>query len=110
MFITLVESGFNRELGFEVIEKSIGIRKDAYWFGEAQGRIVVSVSEESKHAFTDFMKTMTVPFAELGKVTANGIVIDNENWGRIGEWKEKYDDAITNLLKGNEAESALTAI
>ncbi len=110
LFITLVESGFNRELGFEVIEKSIGIRKDAYWFGEAQGRIVVSVSEESKHAFTDFMKTMTVPFAELGKVTANGIVIDNENWGRIGEWKEKYDDAITNLLKGNEAESALTAI
>jgi len=110
LFITLVESGFNRELGFEVIEKSIGIRKDAYWFGEAQGRVIVSVSEEGKHAFTDFMKTMTVPFAELGKVTANEIIIDNENWGRIGEWKEKYDDAITNLLKGNEAESALTAI
>ena len=110
LFITLVESGFNRGLGFEVIERSLGIRKDAYWFGEAQGRIVVSVSEGGKHAFTDFMKTMNVPFDELGKVTANEIIIDNDNWGRIAEWKEKYDNAITNLLKANEAESALTAI
>ena len=93
-----------------MIERSLGIRKDAYWFGEAQGRIVVSVSEGGKHAFTDFLKTMNVPFDELGKVTANEIIIDNENWGRIAEWKEKYDDAITNLLKANEAESALTAI
>ena len=110
LFITLAESGFNRGLGFEVIERSIGIRKDAYWFGEAQGRIVVSVSEGGKHAFTDFMKTMNVPFSELGTVTANEIIIDNENWGRINEWKEKYDNAITNLLKANEAGSALTAI
>ena len=110
LFITLAESGFNRGLGFEVIERSLGIRKDAYWFGEAQGRIVVSVLEGHKHAFTDFMQTMNVPFSELGKVTANEIIIDNENWGRINEWKEKYDDAITNLLKGNEAESALAAI
>ena len=110
LFITLVESGFNRGLGFEVIERSLGIRKDAYWFGEAQGRIVVSVSEAGKSAFVDFMETKSVPFSELGKVTANEIIIDNENWGRINEWKEKYDDAISNLLKGNEAESALTAI
>jgi len=110
LFITLVESGFNRGLGFEVIERSLGIRKDAYWFGEAQGRIVVSVSEAGKSAFVDFMETKSVPFSELGKVTANEIIIDNENWGRINEWKEKYDDAISNLLKGDEAESALTAI
>ena len=110
LFITLAESGFNRGLGFQVIERSLGIRKDAYWFGEAQGRIVVSVNEFGKHDFADFMKTMDVPFTELGKVTANEIIIDNENWGRIAEWKEKYDDAITNLLKANEAESALTAI
>ena len=110
LFITLAESGFNRGLGFEVIERSLGIRKDAYWFGEAQGRVVVSVQEGYKQAFTDFMQAMNVPFSELGKVTANEMIIDNENWGRINEWKEKYDDAITNLLKGNEAESALTAI
>jgi len=110
LFVTLAESGFNRELGFSVIEKSLGIRKDAYWFGEAQGRVVVSVNEKSKLAFTEFMQTTNVHCVELGMVTANDIIIDNENWGRICQWKEKYDDAITVLLKGNEAESALTAI
>ncbi|MDE3253257.1 MAG: phosphoribosylformylglycinamidine synthase subunit PurL, partial [Bacteroidota bacterium] len=43
--ITLLESGFFRELGFEV-EAETDIRKDAYWFGEAQGRVVVSCTAE----------------------------------------------------------------
>ena len=110
LFITLVESGFNRGLGFEVIEKAMGIRKDAYWFGEAQGRVVVSVDHTNKHALVDLLQSMNIPFSEIGKVTANELIVDNENWGRIAEWKEKYDNAITNLLKGEAAESALSAI
>ncbi len=110
LFVALVESGFNRELGFEVIEKSIGIRKDAYWFGESQGRVVVTIDHNNKHAFTDLLQNMNVPFSEIGKVTANELVVDNENWGRIAEWKEKYDNAIADLLKGETAESALSSI
>lgn len=110
LFIALMESGFNRELGFEVVERAIGVRKDAYWFGESQSRVLVSVSRDHIHAFEDFMRDQPVACTELGKVTANDIIIDNENWGRIGEWKEKYDNAIANLLKGNEAESALSSI
>ena len=110
LFVTLIESGFNRGLGFDVIEKSIGIRKDAYWFGEAQGRVVVSIDHNNKRAFTDLLQSNNIPFSEIGKVTANEIILDNENWGRIDEWKEKYDNAISNLLKGESADSALTAI
>lgn len=110
LFVTLTESGFNRGLGFEVIEKSMGIRKDAYWFGEAQGRVVVTVDHHSRRAFADMLQSMNIPFSEIGKVTANEVIVDNDNWGRIDEWKAKYDDAITNLLKGEAAESALTAI
>ncbi len=66
------------------------IRKDAYWFGEAQGRVVVSVNESRTiNAFIDFMEQLQVPYSEIGKVTANEIIIDNENWGRIHEWKDK---------------------
>ncbi|MEP7163806.1 MAG: phosphoribosylformylglycinamidine synthase subunit PurL [Ferruginibacter sp.] len=110
LFITLVESGFNRGLGFDVVEKAIGIRKDAYWFGEAQGRVVVSMDHNNKHVFVELLRSMNVPFSEIGKVTANEVIVDNENWGRINEWKEKYDDAISNLLKGEAAESALSPI
>lgn len=37
-------------------------------------------------------------FTELGVVTSNEIFIENESWGSITEWKEKYDNAITDLL------------
>ncbi|MEO6490129.1 MAG: phosphoribosylformylglycinamidine synthase subunit PurL [Ferruginibacter sp.] len=110
LFIALIESAFTRERGFEVIERSLSIRKDAYWFGEAQGRVVVSVNDMNKTAFIDHMDNSEVSYAELGKVTANEIIIDNENWGRVQQWKQLYDGAITVLLETNPAESALTAI
>ncbi|MGI8583528.1 MAG: phosphoribosylformylglycinamidine synthase subunit PurL, partial [Chitinophagaceae bacterium] len=40
LFITLTESSFHRDLGFKVNQHKTAIRKDAYWFGEAQGRVV----------------------------------------------------------------------
>jgi hypothetical protein len=35
-------------------------------------------------------------------VTAGNININDENWGNISEWKDKYDNAIGNLLLGQE--------
>lgn len=110
LFVTLVESGFTRDLGFEVNEKYNGIRKDAFWFGEAQGRVVISVSDAAKGNCIQFLQELEVPFLELGKVTGEQVIIDNQSWGSISKWKKLYDEAISNLLKGNEAESALSAI
>ncbi|MFN5912591.1 MAG: phosphoribosylformylglycinamidine synthase subunit PurL, partial [Bacteroidota bacterium] len=45
LFVTLVEMSLPRELGFD-IETDAEIREDAYLFGEGQGRVVVSVTEE----------------------------------------------------------------
>src|SRR4030095_12633138 len=43
LFTTLCESGCTRELGFSVQTKST-IRKDAFLFGEGQGRVIVTVT------------------------------------------------------------------
>lgn len=110
LFIALLESGFNRELGFDVVEKSIGIRKDAYWFGEAQGRVVVTVTAQNHRAVVEMLQSSGIPFSEIGRVTANEVIVDNNNWGRIKEWKGMYDNAITNILKSETAESALSTI
>ncbi len=95
LFVTLAESGFNMLLGFNV-SQSISIRKDAFWFGEAQGRIVVSVQKGKADAFE---KAIDVPFVKLGNVTAGEIFIDNESWGNIIDWMDKYDNAIGNYFK-----------
>jgi phosphoribosylformylglycinamidine synthase len=110
LFVCLLESAFCRELGFEVIQNEHGTRRDAWWFGESQGRVIVSVNESRHKAFVDFMEQQEVPFSELGKVAANDILVDNENWGRVTEWKNKYDNAIGDLLKGETQEEALFAI
>jgi phosphoribosylformylglycinamidine synthase len=96
LVVTLLESCFNRNLGFEVIATDSGVRKDAYWFGESQSRVVVSVSAQQVDAFR---KTVGAhPVEELGKVTEGSIAVDEVDWGSIAEWKQRYDTAIENII------------
>ena len=107
LFVTLCESGFNRELGFSVKTNKV-FRKDACLFGEGQGRAIVSVAEKDVE---EFEKTMNdFPYEKLGIVTSGEIIVDKEFWGMIDGWKEKYDNAISNYLLKEEAGSALGPI
>ena len=106
----LLESSFNRNLGFDVKQSDSGIRADAFWFGEGQGRVVVTVKSGEKDKFEHFMKAQTVPFALLGSVSAETINVENQSWGNIRQWKKIYDNAISDLLKNQEGEQALAAI
>ncbi|MEO9145468.1 MAG: phosphoribosylformylglycinamidine synthase subunit PurL [Ginsengibacter sp.] len=99
LFITLTESGFKRRLGFTVNQQTNEIRKDAYWFGEAQGRVVVTVSTDK---VKEFETSLDIPFEKLGTVTSGEVIFDNEGWGNIGEWKNRYDRAIGDHLKMKE--------
>ena len=109
LFVTLTESAFNKDLGY-TINTDKNIRKDAYLFGEAQSRVVVSASGELSTVIESFLKNTNTAFEKLGTVTAGDITIDEENWGSIIDWKEKYDNAIGNLLAGQESEQALTEL
>ncbi len=110
LFITLIESCFNRDLGFKTTTTDTTIRKDAYWFGEAQSRVVVSVSKANRNDFNMLLEKMEITVTYLGTVTSGSINIDGEDWGNVKEWKQKYDNAISNLLAGHESEHALTAL
>lgn len=96
LFVTLAESGFSRNIGFAVNQQKTEIRKDAYWFGEAQGRVVVSVSTDK---INEFEKAIEIPFEKVGNVTSGEIKVNDESWGNISDWKDKYDNAIGNYLK-----------
>ncbi len=94
LFVTLCESAFPRDLGFDVRPEKTGTRKDAYWFGEAQSRVVVSVPGDDLHEFESFLQSKGQPYEKLGMVTAGLVRVNSENWGDIEYWKEKYDSAI----------------
>ena len=109
LFTTLTESCFNKKLGCTIVTNK-AIRKDAFLFGEAQSRVIVSVDKKKVADFEAHLKSTNFPFEMLGTVTEGDITIDDENWGTITEWKNKYDDAIGNFLAGHESEQALIAL
>ena len=96
--ITLLESAFPNNLGIDVKATDDTIRKDAYWFGESQSRVVVSVSAAQEEAFVSFVMATNVPVALLGTVSSGSVGIDGEDWGNIASWKKKYDNAISEIL------------
>lgn len=107
LFITLCESGFPGSLGFN-IKTGTGIRKDAYLFGEAASRVVVTVKDAQKVAFEKHADGF--PFQYLGQVTPGDVAIDGESWGTINDWQILYDTAIEKFLAKEEAGAALQTI
>jgi len=97
LFITLLESAFVNNLGFEIIGSS-EVRNDAFLFGESPSRIIVSVTEVGEDMFLDKMHSSNVPFMLLGHVTKGRIVVDDQKFGDIAEYKKIYEEAISNKL------------
>jgi phosphoribosylformylglycinamidine synthase II len=92
LFVALAECGFHKNLGFSVSCQNTSSRRDAYWFGESQSRVLVSVRNEKLPAFKKSMEGISLE--RLGEVTGSCIQINGDNWGNIREWKHEYDTAI----------------
>ncbi|MDR3235889.1 MAG: phosphoribosylformylglycinamidine synthase subunit PurL [Prevotellaceae bacterium] len=94
LFITLLESAMPNNVGFDITTDA-EIRTDAFLFGEAQGRIVVSVSPEKEPAFLNYMQTQQVPVTTLGHVTKGELRIDDLSFGFVNDFKDIYDNALS---------------
>ncbi len=101
LYITLVEMSMPRELGFDIVTDS-EVREDAFLFGESQGRVVVSVSEDQEDEFIEFMMESGVSYTLLGHVTKGKLMVDDEHFGFITEARELYDNALGKRLSGEQ--------
>ncbi len=104
VIVTLMESGFHRGLGFDVFFNRYSVeesneRTDAFWFGEAQGRVVVTVADEQMETFLGIIENAGIETIEFGQVTNGEVVVNGENWGNITDWKYKYDTAVEKWIK-----------
>ncbi len=97
LYISLVESSLYRNLGFDIFTDN-DFRQDAYLFGEAQSRAIVSVSAENKNSFEKFL-TRKINFICLGQVTDGKVIIDDVDFGSIVSIKEDYMSAIEKHLE-----------
>jgi len=98
LYINLMESSLPNGLGFN-IESDSDIRKDAFLFGEAQGRVVVSVAPADEERFVEMMATSETPFSLLGTVSHQGnLFVDDELYGNITDIRLVYDNVLHSIL------------
>ena len=100
LFITLAESAMLAGLGFEITCPQ-EFRKDAFLFGESQGRVVLTVSTSLASELEQFFAGKShVPLLKIGKVTALGFMVDGEILMTCDEAKAHYDTALEEILEG----------
>jgi phosphoribosylformylglycinamidine synthase len=99
LIVTLLESAYFNNKGFEVSSNNSDLRKDAYWMGEAQSRVVVSCKAASVASIEAAATKAGIATFVMGKVTGGAVKVEGEDWGNISTWKNKYDTAIENKLK-----------
>ena len=98
LYVSLVEMSLPRELGFDIVTDS-EIREDAFLFGEGQGRILVTVSQDQEDLFLEHMVNSKVNFTLLGHVTKGKLVVDEQHFGFVDDAKEIYNNALGKLLQ-----------
>jgi phosphoribosylformylglycinamidine synthase len=99
LMTTLLEAGYYLNKGFEVSKVNDTVRNDAYWFGEAQSRVVVSCGANQVDTVLKMASSMNVAASVIGSVTSSNIKVQGEDWGSIASWKNAYDTSIENKLK-----------
>lgn len=97
VLFTLLESCMTGNIGC-AIEHNPDIRSDAFWFGEGQNRVVVSVSGEKKQAFEEAMKNTDLPFLRLGTVKGKDLVVNDVNVGSVDELRKIYNNTLEEII------------
>lgn len=99
LFFTLLESAVSLGFGFDITSDA-EIRKDAFLFGEAQSRVVVSVSPAKQDLFVDYMVEQEFPFSILGHVTKGEIRVDDESYGFIEDFTRLFEHRLREWVEG----------
>ncbi len=97
LVINLLESAFHRGLGVS-IKCPAAMRKDAFLYGEAGGRIVLSVAAEQETAFQAVIQQQQIEVLAIGIVGGTTLQIDGEVLGSIAGLKGIYDRALEERL------------
>ena len=104
LIVALMESGFPGLKGFDVELSAANVRTDALWFGEAQSRVLVSVSPEQESSFSASVDKTGIECTRLGLVTGGAVDVNKAGWDHISNWFNLYDRSIS-LLMSKEAQS-----
>lgn len=97
LFVALAESAMAGNKGFD-IKTDRNFRMDAFLFGEAQSRVLVSVAPDKAYLFESNLKSSGVSFSLLGNVLKEKFLIDGKEWTNSVNAKYVYENTLAGLL------------
>lgn len=97
LFIALLESGMQHQLGFD-ITSAANVRKDAFLFGEAQSRVVISCTANNTDAIKTIAEKHGVSFNVLGTVKGNDCVVDGKSFGTVADYTNSYNTKLETIM------------
>ena len=97
LYISLLEMAMVNGLGFDIITSS-EVREDAFMFGEAQSRVVVSISRDLEDTFLEVMEDKAINYMLLGHVTQGKICVDEDQWGMVEDAKVIFDTSLEKMI------------
>jgi len=98
LFITLLESAMIRNLSFNINYNGTSLRNDSFLFGEAQGRVIVTVKEDKVNEVTNFLKSIKINFKNLGTVSNDEIMVNGFSFGKTSEYANIYNTSLEKKL------------
>jgi phosphoribosylformylglycinamidine synthase len=95
--VALAECCFGRGLGVR-IEIEIGMRRDAFLFGESQSRMLVSVQRGRAKRLRDLCEAERVPCALLGEVEGDRLIVTGHVDAPVRELRARWRAAFGHLV------------
>lgn len=97
LFTALLEMSMPNQLGFDIVSDD-ELRIDGFLFGEAQGRIVVTIDEADCDEFFEICEAKDVSAVLLGHVTKGKLVVDDIPFGFSDQLSAYYDNGLEEAL------------
>jgi len=97
LLVALFESAMPNHLGFE-ISLDPEYREDAYLFGEAQSRVIISVDPNQQKEIDQLLTDSAVEYKQIGKVLASDVIVDGQSYGVIKDWQKMYDTSLEMIM------------
>ncbi|MEM6265242.1 MAG: phosphoribosylformylglycinamidine synthase subunit PurL [Bacteroidota bacterium] len=94
LMVAVTESAFPRGLGAS-LEVTPEIRMDAFLFGEAGGRVLVSVDPTLEEKF---LQAVNVPALSIGTIKGNEVVLNGNSLGTVTELEALYEGVLPGLM------------
>ena len=97
LFVALAESAMSGELGFSV-RCPDNLRKDAFLFGEAQGRVIIGASPDAKNLVEEQLSGSHLLYTFLGEVKRDALVVDGTELLSVEEAHGIYHSTLAHHL------------